>query len=1136
MVTRREKNQHTNELGHDECMRRLRAISEAAVDITSELALDKVLQRIVDSARDLLNARYAALGVVDEERKRLTAFLVSGLTRREFEAIGPVPRGLGLLGLLLREPRPIRVKDLAKDRRSVGFPPYHPKMTSFLGVPIVSRGHILGNFYLTDKIGGPEFSQEDEDLLVMFAAHAAVAIENARLYTRTSTNLQQKIKEVEKSERQARFLAELGALLPAAPIREEIQLQGIAERLTDPLGDAAGIYLVGEEDPSVITRSVTYHANPQRRLGAEEVVPEAWPWLRELVIFNEEAVLVPTVDAGEAPPGAIRLPVKVKHRFTGMLAVPIRVGGRPFGFLVSLATQPLELTQDDLRFATLVADRLAVGLDNIRLYRELGKQKSLLESILRNMSECVYVADPKGNFILVNPAVLTRFGLPGNEGEPKSVTDFHRLLKPRHEDGRPFSLEDMPIMRAIRGETFTNAVMRITSVGAVEDIFVNVSGAPIRDEKGNVVAAVSVCRDITESKKAEAALARLAAIVESSYDAIIGKTLDGVITTWNPAAERLYGYRAKEAIGQPFSIVFPPESTYEQWDTLEKTRQGIRVEDYETVRVRKDGKLIHVAVTVSPIRDAAGTIVGASTITRDITERKRVEEALRESEERFRKVFEEGPLGMAIVGLDRRIVRANAMLYKMLGGKEKELVGRTLDDFAHPEDVDKDARLAQQLFEGDLPSYTIEKRYARKDGEIIWAQLTASVIRGSHGKPIYGLAMLQDITERKRTEQERGQVQEQLRDVNSRLVTASFQAKDEAEKAARRAAELDATITAIADGVAITDPESRIVRMNAAAERMLGFTAEESHLPLAERKALVRTEKPDGTPFYLEEMPTWRALRYGETNYGVIMVIHNARTGKVTWVSNSSAPIRAADGRIFGAITIFSDITVMHELQELREDLMRAVSHDLRNPLGIVLGQAQFIERSAENPDQVRKSTGAVITSARRMEAIIGDLVESAQLEAGEIRPEKRPVDLRGLVLDLLERAKVSMEVGRVKVEIRADLPKLLADPDRLDRIVTNLISNALKYSAPETEVLISAKRIDGEVLTSIADRGIGLAPEDLPHIFERFYEPKLRPERRGLGLGLFITRKLVEAHGGRIWVESERGRGSTFYFTLPLA
>jgi len=181
-----------------EYRRRLHAISEAALAITSLLALDKVLQRIVDTARELVNARYAALGTVDEDRTCLARFLVSGLTPEQIEAIGPWPQGRGLLGALLRDPRPLRVKNIAHAPQSIGFPPNHPPMTSFLGVPIVSRGRILGNFYLANKIGWNEFTAEDEDLLVIFAAHAAVAIENAHLYTETRADLEQKIGEVER--------------------------------------------------------------------------------------------------------------------------------------------------------------------------------------------------------------------------------------------------------------------------------------------------------------------------------------------------------------------------------------------------------------------------------------------------------------------------------------------------------------------------------------------------------------------------------------------------------------------------------------------------------------------------------------------------------------------------------------------------------------------------------------------------------------------------------------------------------------------------------------------------------------------------------------------------------------------------
>jgi len=172
-------------------------------------------------------------------------------------------------------------------------------------------------------------------------------------------------------------------------------------------------------------------------------------------------------------------------------------------------------------------------------------------------------------------------------------------------------------------------------------------------------------------------------------------------------------------------------------------------------------------------------------------------------------------------------------------------------------------------------------------------------------------------------------------------------------------------------------------------------------------------------------------------------------------------------------------------------------------------------------------------TSARRMSLMIQDLADSARLEAGQMRLETRPVDLDRMVSDLLTQLTGAMDVGRIKVNIPTRLPYVNADPNRLERILINLITNALKYSRPGTDVSILAKPVDGEVVTSVTDQGQGIAPEDLPHIFERFYRAKGTRRGDGLGLGLYITKGLVEAHGGRIWVESELGKGSTFHFSL---
>src|SRR5712692_8562163 len=162
--------------------RRFESLLSAGVAVFSERSLDRVLQQVVDSAREVVGARYAALGVLAPDQKSLSQFVTSGMSQAERDRIGALPMGRGLLGLVIRQPKPIRTADITRHPNRYGFPPHHPMMKSFLGVPIVSHGQVFGNLYLTEKLGATEFTPEDEAIAVLLAAHAAVAVENARLY------------------------------------------------------------------------------------------------------------------------------------------------------------------------------------------------------------------------------------------------------------------------------------------------------------------------------------------------------------------------------------------------------------------------------------------------------------------------------------------------------------------------------------------------------------------------------------------------------------------------------------------------------------------------------------------------------------------------------------------------------------------------------------------------------------------------------------------------------------------------------------------------------------------------------------------------------------------------------------------
>jgi signal transduction histidine kinase len=225
----------------------------------------------------------------------------------------------------------------------------------------------------------------------------------------------------------------------------------------------------------------------------------------------------------------------------------------------------------------------------------------------------------------------------------------------------------------------------------------------------------------------------------------------------------------------------------------------------------------------------------------------------------------------------------------------------------------------------------------------------------------------------------------------------------------------------------------------------------------------------------------------------------------------------------------------LQALQEQREDFLRAVSHDLRTPLQTVMLQAERLARMAPEGSRERRAADAMARAGRQMNGLVGDLVDSIQLQAGELHLSKEPLALKALLTDLLGAGGEALDAQRFRIELPEGLPAVQGDAARLTRVVQNLAGNALKYSTPGTAIVVGARREGSEVVVTVSDRGPGIAAGDLPRIFERFYRGAQRGKSEGLGLGLYICRLLVTAHGGRIWCESTPGEGSTFSFALPI-
>jgi len=579
---------------------------------------------------------------------------------------------------------------------------------------------------------------------------------------------------------------------------------------------------------------------------------------------------------------------------------------------------------------------------------------------------------------------------------------------------------------------------------------------------------------------------------------------DGRILDANEAAMRAYGYSLAELLSMNIQDLRASE-------TLTATDSQLGQADtrgvlFETVHRRKDGTTFSVEVS------SQGATLGGErvlfSIIRDISERKEHERKLQEARDTLQAVVNAAPLAIIALNMDYTVRLWNPAAELLFGWGSDEVLGNPYP--LVPEHGRKQFRRSfAEMVRGAFPQGS-EIRRKRKDGTVVDISIWTSVLRDPAGLIVGVVGALADITERKRAEEER-----------ERLL-----------------AQLDATIESIAEGIVVYGPRGELVRANPLAQQILGFTPEQWRLDFKERAKLLRTETAEGKPFPIEELPIGRGLR-GEVVRSVV-VLFRPPGREPLWVSVSSAPIRAAEGSLMGAVVALVDITPQRRLQEQRTRYILGVSHGLRTPVTVIQGQSQLLLRELERQHldgRLGRSAEAISASAQRMGLVLRDLVDLMQLESGEpLRLNRQRLDLCTFLLELLERSSRLLPTDRVRVEAPAEQVDVVADPDRLERVLLNLLSNALKYSDPDTEVVVRVARQGAEVAVFVSDRGRGIPPEELAQLFQPYHEFGLaRSPREGIGLGKYIAKGLVEAHGGRLWVDTEVGKGTTFSFTLPI-
>ena len=543
--------------------------------------------------------------------------------------------------------------------------------------------------------------------------------------------------------------------------------------------------------------------------------------------------------------------------------------------------------------------------------------------------------------------------------------------------------------------------------------------------------------DVTDRKTARDARALLASIVDSSFDAIITKNLDGIITSWNAAAERMFGYTAAEMVGKPVRLLIPAERQPEEDDILARLRHAERIDHFETVRVTKDGRRLNISLTISPLRDAAGVIIGASKIARDITDAKRA------NAERRRLLEENSAVTAALNNVGTMVASDldRDTVVQAVTDVATELTTAEFGAFFY--NVEDDAGQSYMLYTvSGAPREAFSKFPMPRNTEVF-----APTFKGA------GVVRSDDITRDPRYGQ---------------------------------------------------NPPYHGMPLG--------------HLPVRSYLAV---------PVNGRGAEVIGGLFFGHTAAGRFTEHHERlAVGVAAW-----AAVALENARMFG---------ILQETSRLKDEFLASLSHELRTPLNAVLGYARMLRSGIVAADKQAKAIETIERNATSLAQIVEDVLDISRIISGKIRLHVQPLDLPQIVGDAIDAVLPAADAKGVRIEKVLDprASPVWGDPDRLQQVLWNLLSNAVKFTSRGGKVQIGLGRVNSHIEVSVSDTGIGISPEFLPHVFERFRQAdaSFARERGGLGLGLSIARQLAEMHGGTIEVASGGvGQGARFTLKLPL-